>query len=105
MVFARVSSWKYKSGKREEGLKTLNEYVESIPRSQKRFWGGFRGAITLLSTDDPDAALMITLWESEDALKASRSDTFKDAVGKIERFLQAAPDVKNYKLDSAELDI
>jgi len=105
MVFARVSSWKYKRSMREEGIRTLEEYVESIPRTQKGFWGGFRGALTLLSIDDPDAAVMITLWESEDDLKASGKGTFQDAVGKIKQFLLAAPDVKNYKLDSAELHI
>ena len=69
------------------------------------FWGGFRGALTLLSTDDPDAALMITLWESEDSLKASSTGTLQDAVGKIKQFLASNPEVKNYKVDSAEPNI
>lgn len=40
MVFARVSSWKYKRGKREERIRTLGEYVDSIPLSQKGFGFG-----------------------------------------------------------------
>lgn len=105
MVFARVSSWKFKPGQREEGGRTLEEYVESIPRAQKGFWGGFRGALTLLSMDDPDTAITITLWESEDYLKVSSTEIFQDAVGKIKQLLVAAPEVKNYKLDSTELHI
>lgn len=105
MVFARVSSWKYKHGKREEGIRTLEEYVDSIPRNQKGFWAGFRGALTLLSTDDPDGVLMITLWESEDYLKASSTGTFQEAVGKIKQFLASNPEVKNYRVEDAELNI
>lgn len=77
----------------------LEESVADVARKTR----GYKGSITLLSADDPDSGIIITLWESEETLKASGKGVFQDAVKKLEQFVASPPDVKNYKLDSAEL--
>jgi len=100
MVFARISNWKFKEGKREEGLKTLESgNIEDIARSTK----GYVGSLTLLDDDNPDAGVIITLWDSEKALNESRKKLFQDAINEIDRFIVNPPDIKNFKLDSLEL--
>jgi len=99
MVSARMSVWKFKRGMREKGFNMLEQSVADVARKTR----GYRGSLTLLSTDDPDSGIIICLWESEDALKASAKGVFQDAVKKLEQFVAAPPDVKNYKVDSAEL--
>jgi quinol monooxygenase YgiN len=102
MAYARVSHWRYKKGMREEALKVIKEFGDNIPRSDD-YWDGFKGVLVFPSLDDPDAALLITLWENEDRLKASRSGIFKDATANIEKYIESPPEVKNYVLDSAEV--
>ena len=99
MVSARMSVWKFKRGMREKGFNMLEESVADAARKTK----GYRGSVTLLSTDDPDSGIIITLWESEETLKASGKGVFQDTVKKMEQFVASPPDVKNYKVDGAEL--
>lgn len=100
MVFARMSNWKFKKGQRKEGLKTLESgNIEDIARSTK----GYVGSLTLLDDDNPDAAVIVTLWESEEALEESRKKLFQDAINEIDKFIEESPYTKNYKLDALEL--
>ncbi len=101
MVYGRMSIWKYKPGKREEGLKTIDELIASTARTTK----GFRGAITLSSANDTDAAVIITLWDTEDDLESSGKGVFQETINKIKPLLASAPEIKNYKEVSAELNI
>jgi len=100
MVFARMSIWKFKHGQREEAFKKLDE---SIPRATVGSTKGFRGFLQLLSNDDPELGIIITFWESEDALKSSGKGVFRDAVRTLEQFVDSPPDVKNYRVSDAEL--
>ena len=99
MVVARMSFWKFKHGQLERGFALLDDTLADTTRETK----GFRGAITLLSRDDPDTGVVITLWDSEDALKASFEGVFRKSIKSIEQFVTGPPDAKNYRLFSAEL--
>lgn len=99
MPFARMSAWKFKRGLREEALKAIDQTVGPAARATV----GHRGGLFLFSADDPNAAVMITLWESEAALKASATGVFRDAAKGMEKFVAAPPAVKNYRVFGAEL--
>jgi len=99
MVVARMSFWKFKPGQREPGFNLLDDTLAEMARRTK----GFRGNITLLSRDDPNIGVVISLWETEDALKASYEAVFQKAIKMIEQFVTGPPDAKNYRVFSAEL--
>ena len=79
----------------------LTREVAPIVRTTK----GFRGALFLLSNDDPSAALFITMWETEEDQKSSSTGIFRDAIKKSEVYISAPPEVKSYTIDSGELHL
>ena len=64
---------------------------------------GFRGYISLLSHEDLNVAVVVTLWGDEESLKASETGVFKDAVGKVKAYLEKPPKIENFRVFSAEL--
>jgi len=101
MVVARMSIWKFKGGQREAAFNTL----ERTAAEESRRTRGYRGSLQLLSVEDPDAGIIITLWEDEDALNASAHGLFKGAVQELKQYVAAPPRVEKYKLDGAEMFI
>ncbi len=99
MVLARLSKWVFKNGKRERGFNEL----DSTMADQARTTQGFRGVISLLSRDDPNVGIIITLWNDEEALQASEADVFKSSVQKISEYVAEPPIMQNYRLFTAEL--
>ncbi len=99
MVLARMSFWKFKPGLLEQGFALLDDTLAEAARRTK----GFRGNLTLLSKDAPDTGVVITLWATDDALKASYEEVFQKAAQKIQQFVTGPPEVKNYRVFSAEL--
>jgi len=45
---------------------------------------GYRGSLVLESVDDPDAAVIITIWADKKSLDATASGEFKDATKVVE---------------------
>ena len=67
LVLARVSFWNFKTGKREEAFSELDRILNTLAQDVE----GFRGYMSLLSFEDPNAVTILTLWQDEDALKES----------------------------------
>ena len=99
MVVARTSAWFFKKDKRSDGFAELDLILNTNARNTK----GFRGFISLLSRDDPNMAVVVTMWVDEEALQASETGVFKDAVKKVEAYLEKPPMVENFRVFSAEL--
>jgi quinol monooxygenase YgiN len=99
LVLARLSTWTFKKGKREEGFSTLDLVLSTTARNTR----GFRGSLALISRDNPNAALFLTMWSDEESLNASETGVFKEAMEKAQEFLEKAPAVDNYRVFSAEL--
>jgi heme-degrading monooxygenase HmoA len=103
MVVARMTVWRYKSGQREKALETLQEVMSTE-------MSGFRGDVVLLSSEDPDSEVIITFWEDEEAMKASAGEIFREQGGfkgvfrEMEQFLSGPPEVKNFRVHSAEVE-
>jgi len=95
---ARLSLWKYTSSQREKALDTLEKYYGVAGRIP-----GFQGGFTLLSLDDPDSEVLITIWEDEEAMRASAQGLFRDTSRDLERYLAGPPEVKSYRVRSAEV--
>ena len=60
MVFARESSWEFKPNQRKCGFEMLEKSVSKLVREA----AGFRGSIILLSLDDPNLGVVVTMWNS-----------------------------------------
>jgi len=99
LVLARLSIWNFKKGKREEGFAELDRILNSATRHTK----GFRGYISLISKDDPDASNILTLWQDEETLDASEQGVYKLAISTVQDFLESPPQIKNFKVFSTEL--
>jgi heme-degrading monooxygenase HmoA len=98
MVFARMSIWTFKGGKREEGFLLL----DSLLNSSTRHVQGFRGYMSLLS-EDPSSAVSLTLWQDEESLQASEKGVFADTTRRVLEYLDKPPTSSNYRVYSTEL--
>ena len=83
LVLARMSFWYFKKGKREEGFAELDKILNTLAQESE----GFRGYMSLLSHEDPNAVTILTLWQDEDALKKSEQGVFARATKKLEESL------------------
>ncbi len=99
MVVARIAMWKFKQGMRRTGFDKLEEAVTRATREAK----GFRGSLVLLSIDDPNVGIIITLWASDNSLKAYARGVFQDTVRELEEFVVGPPKVETHRVFSAEL--
>jgi quinol monooxygenase YgiN len=94
-----MSIWHFKVGKREEGFMELDLILNTLTRQSP----GFRGYMSLLSHEDPNKAVILTLWLDEEALEASEKDVYSKAVKKIESSLESSPTIENLRVFSTEL--
>ncbi len=99
MVVARMSTWRFRKGKREEAFDLLDRTVADDARAAK----GYRGFLDLFALDDPDAGVIITFWEDEEALNASRRGIFQTASSELEALITDPPDVRNFKVQDSEI--
>src|SRR3990172_5534820 len=94
-----MSFWYFKKGKREEGFSELDRILNTLAQDAQ----GFRGYMSLLSYDDPDALTVLTLWQDEDALKKSEREVYAAAIRKVRDSLKREPRTENYRVYSTEL--
>jgi len=99
VVLARMSFWYFKAGKREEGFAELDKILNTLAQNSE----GFRGYMSLLSHENPNALTILTLWQDEDALKKSELGVFARASQKVQDQLERPPRVENYRIYSTEL--
>ena len=64
---------------------------------------GFRGAISMVSRDDPNTATILTLWVDKEALQRSEKDVFSEALKKAKDTIDSPPKIENYSVFSTEL--
>jgi heme-degrading monooxygenase HmoA len=94
-----MSIWHFKEGKSEKGFEELDLVLNTLAHQTE----GFRGAISLLSDDDPNSATILTLWLDKEALVRSEKDVFSKAVQRVQDSIDSPPQVKNYHVFSTEL--
>ena len=99
MVLARMSFWYFKEGKREEGFAELDRILNTLAQVAE----GFRGYMSLLSYDDPNALTVLTLWQDEETLRKSEREVFAAAIRKVHDSLEREPRTENYRVYSTEL--
>ncbi len=98
MLYARMTKWKFKPGKRAEAIKIVESFQEDIGESE-----GFRGLIMLLPVDDPNEARFIALWDSEESLKASEKGVYSKVSGKAMPLAEKPPELRHFTIPSARL--
>ena len=98
MVVARMSTWKFKPGQRDTALEVISKKGDEAGEIK-----GFRGHLYLMSSDDPDAAVLTTLWEDEESLQASFEGIFREVSGDVEQYTASPPEVKKMHVHSADI--
>ena len=99
MVFARMSFWYFKLGKRDEGFAELDKILNTLAQEVE----GFRGYMSLLSNEDPNRVTVLTLWQDEESLKKSELGVFARATQKVQDQLERPPRIENYRVFSTQL--
>jgi heme-degrading monooxygenase HmoA len=99
VVFARMSNWTFKKEKAEEGFIELDSQLNSLTRQTE----GFRGYMSLLSREDASKAVILSLWQDEEALIASEKGAFVQLTGKMEPYLEKPPTTSSFRVFSTEL--
>jgi heme-degrading monooxygenase HmoA len=94
-----MTFWSFKKGKREEGFSELDKILNTLAQDVE----GFRGYMSMLSYEDPNAVTILTLWQDEDALKKSEQEVFARAIQKVQEQLEKPPKLENYRVFSTEL--
>ena len=94
-----MTFWTFKKGKREEGFSERDKILNTLAQNAE----GFRGYMSLLSYEDPNAVTILTLWQDEDALKKSEQVVFARATQKVQDQLEKPPKLDNYRVFSTEL--
>jgi len=97
-LYARMTVWKFKPGKRAEAIKIVEGFQDDIRKTN-----GFRGLLMLLSTDDPNEAKFMAIWDSEEALKASEKGVYSKVSGKAMPLAEKPPELKHFEIPSALL--
>jgi len=97
-LYGRMTTWTFKPGKRAEAVKLVDESLEEI-RDAK----GFRGLLTLLSSDDKDVAMFLAIWDSEEDLVASQKGIYAKVASKAKPLAVGAPDLRNVEIPRALL--
>lgn len=99
MVLVRMSTWRFKKGKREEAFSELDLILVGLVQHTQ----GFRGYLSLLSQENSNAATVLTLWQDEESMKASEMGVFAQAVKKVENLLEHPTTTQNFRVFSTEL--
>jgi len=99
MVVARLSTWSFKEGKRDELFHQLDSTFGKLARGAK----GFRGVISLLDKEEPNIGIVITLWTDEDSYNASEFSVLTPAIQQIMENLKSPVTVRNYRVFTAEV--
>lgn len=94
-----MSFWYFKKGKRDAGFSELDRILNTLAQDAQ----GFRGYMSLLSYEDPNAVTVLTLWQDEEAMKMSEKGVFAQAVKKVQDMLESSPRIENYRVFSTEL--
>jgi len=99
VVLARMSFWYFKKGKRDEGFSELDRILNTLAQDAQ----GFRGYMSLLSYEDPNALTVLTLWQDEEAMQMSEKGVFAQAIKKVQDSLESPPRIENYRVFSTQL--
>ena len=99
MVLARMSVWHFKSGKREDAFSE----IDRVLNLETRHTDGFRGYLSLLSSEDKNLAAVLTLWRDEDTLRKSEKGVFAEVTKRIQDSLKDQPQVSHYRVFSTEM--
>ena len=94
-----MSMWHFKKGKREEAFSELDRILNTLAQDAQ----GFRGYMSLLSYEDPDALTVLTFWQDEEAMKKSEMGVFAQAIKKVKDSLESSPRIENYRVYSTQL--
>ena len=86
-----MSFWHFKKGKREEAFSELDRILNTLAQDAE----GFRGYMSLLSYEDPNAVTVLTLWQDEEAMKRSEMGVFAQAIKKVQDSLESPPRIEN----------
>jgi heme-degrading monooxygenase HmoA len=99
MVLARMTVWHFREGKKEKGFSELDVVLNTLAHQTE----GFRGAISLIDGEDPNAVTILTLWVDEEALKRSEKEVFSVALKRVQDVIDSPPKIKKYQVFSTEL--
>ena len=94
-----MSIWNFKSGQREKAFLELDRILNTLTRHSE----GFRGYMSMLSTQEPNTATILTLWQDQETLQKSEKAVFANAIKMVKDSLENSPRTENYKVYSTEL--
>ena len=94
-----MSFWHFKKGKREEAFAELDLILNTLAQVAE----GFRGYMSLLSHEKPNALAVLTLWQDEETLRMSEKGVFAEAIKKVQDSLENPPRIENYRVFSTQL--
>lgn len=98
MVVARMSVWKFKSGRRESAFDAIERIKASAQKTD-----GFMGHLFLMPQENPDSMTAISLWENEEAAKSSMQGLFQEASRDLTEYISSPPEVTTYRVYSANV--
>ena len=94
-MHARIITLCPKVGQKERVLRICEDVVTPAAERQKGFCG-----LLLMSDDEADNLLDVTLWDTEaDMLASEHEDFFQEQIGKLILFLSRPPTIRHHVVD------
>ena len=70
--------------------------IDQVLNTSTRHAEGFRGYLSLLSHDNPNAVTVLTPWHDEETLKKTETGTIKDAIQKVRDSFEGPSHIENF---------
>jgi heme-degrading monooxygenase HmoA len=95
-MHARVTTIRVQDGRFEEAIGIAKDSIAPLAKEQP----GFKNLLALSDPDDGEV-ILISLWETEDALHAGEdSGYYEDQIGKLSAVLEGRALRENYTVDT-----
>ncbi|HJT55376.1 MAG TPA: antibiotic biosynthesis monooxygenase [Ktedonobacteraceae bacterium] len=92
-MYARVTTFELNPGKIDEALEVARTDLVPVMKQQP----GFKAVLTLVDREAAKA-ISVSLWETEDDLKAGESSGYyQQQVSRLASFVMAAPNRETYE--------
>ncbi|HVH87879.1 MAG TPA: antibiotic biosynthesis monooxygenase [Terriglobales bacterium] len=96
-MFTRVVEVSTKTGKSREVCSIIRDKILPILRNQT----GFMDEITLVSNNNPDRVLALSLWKTKEDAQRYDNQQFQNVTNLIRGHLESEPTVETYDLESS----
>lgn len=98
MSVARIVWWKFNPGARAEAAKRIDGFMDEIKSND-----GYQGFLMLLSTNNPDRATVVSIWENEQTMAKAEQTQYPKVVNAVKDLMSEPPQVAHQNVHTVDI--